>query len=228
MEILDDIRLMHRFLEQLAAGERPLSPVTACHHEPDRGYSLVKVCTWDRAGLFSKIAGSLSASGMNILSAQILTRMDGIALDGFLVQDARSGNPVDSEQFEKFSGLLARILSGEDVDLPALIARAVTEPAYQPYAGERMPTRIHFDNQVSDTRTLIEIETEDHLGLLYTISQTLAGLRVDIAAARILTERGAAIDSFYVRESDGGKIESPARRILIERALREAIGRLDT
>jgi [protein-PII] uridylyltransferase len=226
-EILDDITLAHRFMEQLIDGSRPLSPITACHHEPDRGYSVIRVCTWDRAGLFSKIAGSLSASGMNILTAQILTRVDGIALDAFLVQDARTGNPGAPEQFQKFSALLEKILSGEDSDLPALIARAMTQPAYQPYAGERMPTQIRFDNQVSETRTLVEIEAEDHLGLLYGISQTLAKLGVDIAAARILTERGAAIDSFYVRESDGGKIESPARRILIEKALREAIARLE-
>ena len=90
-----------------------------------------------------------------------------------------------------------------------------------------MSTGVHFDNQISETRTFIEIETEDHLGLLYAISQTFAKLGVDIAAARILTERGAAIDSFYVRESDGGKIESPARRILVEKSLREAISRLE-
>ena len=164
---------------------------------------------------------------MNILSAQILTRTDGIALDTFLVQEAHTGNPATSTQCEKFSKLLEKILLGEDVDLPALIARSVTaRPAYQAYAGERMPTRIQFDNQISETRTLIEIETEDRLGLLYAISQTFASLRVDIAAARILTERGAALDSFYVRESDGGKIESPSRRILIEKSLREAISRL--
>ncbi len=229
-EILDDITLAHRFMLQLVKDQsHALSPIIAFHNEPDRGYSMVKICTWDRAGLFSKIAGSFSASGMNILSAQILTRADGVALDTFLVQDARTVSPTTSEQNEKFSALLEKVLSVEEVDLPALIARSVTKQSlYQAYAGERMSTRIHFDNQVSETRTLIEIETEDRLGLLYAISQTFAKLGVDIAAARILTERGAAIDSFYVREPDGGKIESPARRILIEKTLREAISRLDT
>ena len=64
--------------------------------------------------------------------------------------------------------------------------------------------------------------------MLYAISQTFAELAVDIAGARIVTERGAAIDSFYVRELDGGKIISPERQKLIEDKLREAIKRFDT
>src|SRR5207245_2866439 len=73
-EILDDLVLAHRFMRlQISEEESPLAPVVNWHNEPDRGYSAVKVCTWDRARLFSKIAGSLSAGGLNILSAQIFT-----------------------------------------------------------------------------------------------------------------------------------------------------------
>ena len=112
--------------------------------------------------------------------------------------------------------------------MPALIARQITSrPAYQAYVGEHMPTEIYFDNEASDTRTLIEIQTEDRLGLLYAISQTLAETALDIAGARIVTERGAAIDSFYVCEPDGGKVVSAERQKLIEHELRQAIHRLD-
>jgi [protein-PII] uridylyltransferase len=226
-EILDDLELAHRFMHRLILQNNgALSPVTAWLDEPDRGYNVVKICTWDRAGLFSKITGSLSAAGLNILSAQIFTRTDGIALDTFFVNDARTGNLAAREQHDKFAGLLERVLNGEPVDLPALIARQITNhPVYEAYMGERMPTEIYFDNDASETRTLIEIETEDQLGLLYAISRTFAELSLDIVGARIVTERGAAIDSFYVRELDGGKIMSLERQKHIEKKLREAISR---
>jgi len=188
----------------------------------------VKICTWDRAGLFGKIAGSLSAAGLNILGAQIFTRTDGIVLDTFFVNDGRTGNLATREQREKFSSLLEAVLTGEAVNLHQLIAQQTSSrPAYSAYLGERISTKIRCDNTASDDRTLIEIETEDRLGLLHAISQTLAAQRLDISAARIVTERGAAVDSFYVREIDGGKINLSERQAAIELALRTAIGQLE-
>jgi [protein-PII] uridylyltransferase len=228
-EITEDVELAHGFMQQLILGdEHAFGLVTAWQDEPDRGYNLVKICTWDRTGLFLKIAGSLSASGLNILGAQIFTRTDGIALDTFFVNDSRTGGLGAREQHEKFVSLLEKVLKGEDVDLPALIARQITiRPAYQAYLGERMATEIYFDNSASETRTVVEIETEDRLGLLYAISQTFTDLEVDIHGARILTERGAAIDAFYVRERNAGQIVSAERQQLIKAKLLEAINRLE-
>jgi predicted amino acid-binding ACT domain protein len=176
--------------------------VVNLRNEPDRGCSAVHVCTWDRAGLFSKIAGSLSATGLNILSAEIFTRRDGIVLDTFFVTDAIAGTPATTEQRDHFENLLGRGLTGEEVELHALIARQkISRPLYQAYSGERIPTQIVTDNDASETRTLIEIETEDRIGLLYTIAQTLTELQLDISAARVCTEKGAAIDSFTCRRS---------------------------
>jgi [protein-PII] uridylyltransferase len=171
----------------------------------------------------------LSAAGLNILGAQIFTRTDGIALDTFFVNDARTGNLAEKKQRDQFSDLLEKVLTGETVDFPALIARqTAARSSYAAYLGERLETRIDFDNEASEARTLIEVETEDRLGLLYTISQTFAELSLDIGAARIVTERGAAIDSFYVSDIVGGKITSPERLKLIGVRLREAIGQLAT
>jgi [protein-PII] uridylyltransferase len=224
-EVRDDLILVHRFIRlQISEEESPLTPVVNWHNQPDRVCNEVKVCTWDRAGLFWKIAGSLSAAGLNILSAQIFSRIDGIVLDTFFVNDPRSGSLAGPEQREAFERFINRALTGEEVDFHALIARnKISRPLYQAYIGERIPTRIHFDNDSSETRTLIEIETEDRIGLLYTISEVLAELELDISAARISTERGAAIDSFYVRELDESKVVAPERQSAIEHRLRRAL-----
>ncbi|HZL41942.1 MAG TPA: [protein-PII] uridylyltransferase [Verrucomicrobiae bacterium] len=228
-EIHDDLLLTHRFMRlQISEEESPLIPVVNWHNEPDRGCNAVKVCTWDRAGLFSKIAGSFSAAGLNILSAQIFTRADGIVLDTFFVTDARTGNLADREQRDEFEKILNRVLTDGEVDFQAMVLRhKLTRPLYQAYSGECIPTRVSFDNEASETRTVVEIETEDRLGLLYAISQALSEVELDISAAKICTERGAAIDSFYVRELDGGKILLPERQSLIERKLVQAIQRLE-
>ena len=75
---------------------------------------------------------------------------------------------------------------------------------------------------------MIEVETEDRVGLLYAVSETFAEFDLDVSAAKILTEKGAAIDSFYVRELDGGKIVAPERQKAIEKKLRQAIQSLDS
>jgi [protein-PII] uridylyltransferase len=213
--------------QQMEVEDKALEPVVNWHNEPDRGYTTVKVCTWDRAGLFSTVTGSFSAAGINILSAQIFSREDGIVLDTFCVTDAAAGGVVHREAREKFEHILNQVLVGEGVDFRALIARQKSaRPLYQALLGERMPTRIFFDNDTSENRTVIDLETEDHLGLLYGVSEALAEAGLDITLAKISTEKGAAIDSFYVSERDGQKVLRAERQKLIAERLLAALNEL--
>jgi [protein-PII] uridylyltransferase len=226
-EITRDLTLTHRFLHlQLSEDQHALEPIINWHNEPDRGYTVVKVCTWDRAGLFNHICGALSAAGLNILSAQIFTRSDSIALDTFFVTDAKTGTMANREEREKFEEVLVKVLTDEDIDLGKLVARQKgARPLYQANEDERMPTKIQFDNE--STRTAIEVETEDRVGLLYTISLALAELGLNISAAKIVTERGAAIDTFYINELDGRKVEDAGRQEFLARKIQDAIGQLE-
>jgi [protein-PII] uridylyltransferase len=226
--ILTDVTVAHRFMHRaLEMEEDALKPVVQWHNEPDRGYTTVKVCTWDRAGLFCKITGSLAAAGLNILSAQIFSRGDGIVLDTFFVTDARTGKLVNREEREAFERTLHGALNG-DVKLETQIARRkAASTLFQALEGERIPTVIRFDNNSSDARTVIELETEDRVGLLFAISHVFGELGLDISLAKIVTEKGAAIDSFYVAEKEGGKVTTRERQRQVEQKLRAAITRLD-
>jgi [protein-PII] uridylyltransferase len=229
-EIASDLMMSHQFMwRQISDESHPLEPIIQWADHPDRACNAVKVCTWDRAGLFRKIAGSVSAAGLNILSAQIFSRSDGILLDTLYVHDARSGGLAGPEQRDKFKEVINKALVGEEVDFPALLNRQKTmRPVYQAYTGERIPTRIWIDNESSETRTFLEVEAEDRVGLLYTICEVLAEFHLDISAARINTEKGAAIDGFYMSELDGGKVLDAERLRALGKALQKAIGRLES
>jgi [protein-PII] uridylyltransferase len=227
-QILSHLTLVHRFMHyQVGEGDEALTPVVNWHNEPDRGYTEVQICTWDRGGLFSKICGALTAAGFNILGAEIFSRTDGVVLDEFFVTDAKTGLLAKKEEREKFEQLLTMALTGKEVDFQdTIMSLKLPRSPYRKQAVEKIPTRISFDNATSGARTIIDIETEDRVRLLYFISQTLNDLNLDISLAKICTEKGAAIDSFYVTELDGRKVESRERQAEVEKKLRTAIARL--
>jgi [protein-PII] uridylyltransferase len=68
-----------------------------------------------------------------------------------------------------------------------------------------------FDDGASATCSVLEVRAEDRPGLVYTLASTLSGLGLDIAFATVATERGQALDVFYVTDEDG-------RRLAAERA----------
>jgi [protein-PII] uridylyltransferase len=189
--------------------------VTQLFHHPDLGTSDLVVVARDVPGLFSLIAGTLAAHRINIMSAQIHTRADGIAIDTLQVNDP-AGEPVTSApQWARTLEALRAVLTGEERVESVLAARR--------RAGREVgegSLKIVVDNQLSDDYTVVEVKCPDRVGLLYLITAALSALGLDIASARIATEIDKALDTFYVHDDKGQKIEDPEA---IER-LRAALG----
>lgn len=229
-EMAEDVATVHRFmhLQISEEGNKALAPVVNWNNQPDRGHTALHLCTWDRAGLFSTIAGSLAAAGLNILSAQIFTRQDGIVLDVFLVTSASTGLLAQKDEKAAFERIIREALIAGRTDFDPLIRPLLGgSPRYTTFAEDWIAIDIAFDNDTSPTRTVIDVESEDRVGLLYYISRALHRLDLDIVLAKISTEKGAAIDTFYVRDADGNKILSADRQSKIRKTLTEAIQRID-
>jgi [protein-PII] uridylyltransferase len=79
--------------------------------------------------------------------------------------------------------------------------------------------RVTVDNSLSDTRTVVEVRAPDRVGLLYRITRALAREGLNIATAKIATDHDLALDTFYVTDAAGTKLDTRAR---IE-ALRDAV-----
>jgi len=227
-EITRHLQIIHRFLTQQLEVEKPedaLAPVVEWESLPAQGYSQVSICTWDRLGLFSKICGSFASAELNVHNAHIYTRGDHVVLDMFHVSDKNLATVNDPRTIQAAETMLQRTLTGqEEIDFRKILERIRATRGEVPRIREvRIPTLIEFDNEISKSRTVVEVQTEDRIGLLYTITKTLSGLGLDISFAKISTEKGAAIDSFYVQDHLGLKITDADRLATIKAKLLAAI-----
>jgi len=227
-EIAGHLALIHRFIERQLNVEKPedaLAPVVEWQPFPAQGYTQVSICTWDRLGLFSKICGAFASAELNVLGAHIYTRGDQVVLDVFDVCDKNLEAVSDARAMQNAEKLLEHSLTGsEEMDFHQLLSKLRAARGVIPVIRvSTIPTVIAFDNEISPTRTIVEIQTEDRLGLLYALTKTMSDLGLDISFAKIATEKGAAINSYYVQDQDGHKITDEARLAHIRATLENAI-----
>jgi len=192
---------------------------TELFHHPDLGSSDLVVVTRDVPGLFALIAGTLAAHGVNIISAQIATRADGIAIDTFQVNDPTGDTVTSTAHWQRVLDALRAVLVREQTVEALLERRQRGRVGADGFARPK----IALDNRLSDEQTVIEVKCADRLGLLYLITRTLSAQGLDIASARIATEIDQALDTFYVHDRDGRKVEEPAGTEAVRQALEHAL-----
>jgi [protein-PII] uridylyltransferase len=209
------------------SGEEDIVPediplITTIEHFPKLKYSQFTVFTLDMPGLFSKIAGALASKGLSILWAQIFTRADGVVIDTFQLDIQSPGWTEEEFVWKDLEAELKEILVGKK-DISAIISARQQRQDSQTAQPVIIETDISISDDISDTHTVIDVRTRDRIGLLYTLTHTLAKLKLSIASARIATYGMRAVDVFYVTDWDGEKIKKPETLIEIKKALTEAL-----
>ncbi len=193
-------------------------------HFPDREFSEFIVATRDQHGLFSKIAGVLTANNLNILSARITTRSDGVVLDSFRISHMAQAAAIamDEVRWERVERDLMAVLSGGQ-NIVELVARAQPSAVAARRYVSRVATEVTVDNRTSERFTVIDVFTQDRLGLLFAVTHALSEMGLEIHLARISTNADQALDVFYVSDAQGRKIEDPRTVRRIESTLLERL-----
>ena len=221
--VADHIRLFHKFFEHLYKNEGvPLTPALKWIPHPNRGHTEFRFCGWDRHGLLAKIAGSLSAAGFNILSADAFTRADSLVLDTFRVCTREFEAVTDPEAMETAEKVLRSALETENFNFIPRLTRSIGKRGFQLSASIDFPTRIAIDNNTHPAYTVVDIQTPDRLGLLHSLLKAFWDEGLEIALSRVTTEKGAAIDSFYVTDELGQKLRDSERLGQLQQALWKA------
>lgn len=188
----------------------------------ERGCHELSVVTHDKPGLFAKIAGVITANGANIVDAQIYTNAKGLVIDIFRITDTAGKFYDDPARLGALQKELSDVIT-EKTDIKKIV-EARFKPSILSGPGGSHKTEVVVDNDVSAVETVVEVNTADRQGLLYTIARTLFEIGCTIERARITTIVDRATDVFYIKSAGGGKIESRGRLAEIQKRLIGALG----
>ena len=186
------------------------------------GFTNVSICVAERRGVFSMIAGALSRNKLNILGAQIYTSSQGIAVDTLQVETLERTPVTDQQVWQQVETDLQAALRG------ALHFETVlTQHRYSAHDRKlqafAQPPQVLIENTSSDSHTIIEVQAQDHLGLLYKLTRVLYESGLDVALAKISTEANRAIDVFYVTDTAGRKLIDDSETGTVRQALLDAL-----
>jgi [protein-PII] uridylyltransferase len=194
---------------------------------PQKGHSELAIVAPDAPGVLAAIAGILTANRVDVLAA-VLGHVDlpGIRLvtDLFFVRDLKGAAiPDDDARWRRLGADLREELGGplDPARVAGLIAQRRPRSGMPKRVTPAVPTeiRIHDD---STHATIVEVVTRDRVGVLYSITQTLADLGLDISLAKISTEGEKVADVFYVTRR-GRRLTDAADRAALLSLLAAAV-----
>ena len=231
-EIALHIQMVNRLFKSITAADSvgSLKPVIEWKDDLNRSLTVVNVVTWDRAGLFYKLAGAFSVAGLSILGSKVISRTDHIAIDTFYVVEPGRGVVQSAAAQEKFARTIEEALVANRDLLPDIVTQAkkIASTRYLASSSGEMlhssfPPTVEVYHELSMQRTIVEIQARDQIGLLYRLAKIISDHAFDITFARIGTERGVAIDTFYIESANHEPVNSPERLVALRDAMNAVI-----
>jgi [protein-PII] uridylyltransferase len=203
--------------DALLATELGVGEVRTAQTVTGGAHALVIVAR-DRPGLFAMVCGVLALRGIDVHDAEIYTRPDGIAVEIFRVTGTHG--EVPSERWSRVAADVQGALAGS-FDLDEALARKAGQQRHR-RGGQKLRAqgRVVVDNDASEGHTVVEVHTEDRLGLLRDLTKTLYEAGCDLSLAKVATYGANVVDVFYVRDFEAARITDESHLRRIEGALR--------
>jgi [protein-PII] uridylyltransferase len=195
---------------RLYAESRPTG--VAVRLERIEGAHRLTVIARDMPFLFASLAGAISSFGLNILKAEAFSNSRGVVLDTFVLADTKRTLESNPQESERLQDLIRRVALGKTE-----ARRLLREP--ERAERKRAPhVRVRFDAEACETATLVEIETDDRIGLLFSLASAFSAAGCNIDVVLIDTQANRAIDVFYVSH-EGRKLTADFQAQLEEKLL---------
>jgi [protein-PII] uridylyltransferase len=193
--------------------------IVAIHPSTERGSTEIFIYAEVMDELFTLITAVLDQLALNVVDAGIITTADDHVLNTFHVLEA-AGQPVGND------------LRAEEIRV-ALIEEITSGDRCEWHVSRRMPrrnrhfpikTHIGFKPDELDHRTVMELITPDHPGLLSQLGRAFEECGIRLLNAKIATLGSRAEDIFYITDRNNQPLTNNAEYECLEKSVRKHIG----
>jgi [protein-PII] uridylyltransferase len=212
----DQVAWHTRLIEETGVGE---SCIVAIHPSSERGSTQIFIYAKVMDELFTLITAVLDQLALDVVDAGIITTADGHVLNTFHVLET-SGQPVESElrAEEIRSALVEEVTAGDRREWH--VSRRIPRM----YKHFPIKTHIAFKPDELDHRTVMELITPDHPGLLSQVGRAFTECGVRLLNAKIATLGSRAEDIFYITDKNNQPLGDNAQYECLEKSLRKHLG----
>ena len=182
-----------------------------------RGFTELILCTRDTHGLFSNVAGVLTAHHINILGAHAYTTRGGLALEIYRISTPAGDTRAREVVWRDLLASLTRVLTGEE-GVEELIQRRGRRLGVTA-APKLRSESVTITNEESDFYTIVDVTANDRLGLLHDLTRVLAQHGCEIYISKAGKVLDQVTDAFYIKDVEGHKVQSEATLEALQREI---------
>ena len=192
---------------------------TLIRHRGD--FTEVTLIAQDAPYALSHCCAVLTANDANIFDANIFTRNDGIIIDKFRVVNIVTSSILSDQQSESIQTEMRDVFLAK-TDVHQLLERHRLKWKRRTHT---LNPNIRYDVEFEDHPrfTIIDVFAADKIGFLHRITETISNLGLDISFAKIATRVDGIVDSFYVLDRFGKRIEDDRQKELIKNEIMETM-----
>jgi len=222
--VSEHLQLFRSFFERFKNNHANiLDPEIRWKEHAEQGYTEVWIFGWDRKYLLEKIAASFLLAGINILGADIFTRVDQLALDIFRVDSVRRDSLINEKEKKIMEQSLREFLKTTEKPIFKKPEPHSLSEWRSTLEEIMIPPRVIIDSHSHPLYTLVEVEAPDRQGLFYDLLGVFSEREFSIDLARIATEMRAAFDTFYILNEERKKIEDLDQKDSLQQQLLSAV-----
>jgi [protein-PII] uridylyltransferase len=193
-------------------------PLILVNRKSRQGSSLIFIYMKDRKNIFSTTTRTMEKLGLNILDARIITNNNNFVLDTFVVLESTGELIKTKVRSNEIRSRIKKALNSNQ-DFPAQ-GKWIEKRQLKSF---NLPTRVTFETDTKNNRTIMEVNTIDFPGVLSRISTAMDLCGTKLQGAKIATYGERVEDIFYIRNDENKAIDDPLKFECLKNSILDAL-----